>query len=151
MWVCMGCCRTYTHFTEAKSRVQCLLKLAEAHLCSSKEWAIRNTELWPQTYAKWVIFSICLSSLACQLWPCQAWRQAVFYSGLNCHTTEIYSNRGRRSDKYSKFSKKNTSAPPPVIQFCCCSLQVTNKDWGLLRWYSSSSFPAQYLKAHIST
>lgn len=142
----------HTHNLQGQ-KVECSVcqSLPKPIYAAAKEWAIWNTELWPSTHAKWVIFNICLSSLACQLWACQAWRQAAFNSGLNCHTTEIYSNRGKGRDKYSKFRKKNMSAPPPVIQFCCCSLQVTNRDQGLLRWYSSSSFPAQYLEAHIST
>lgn len=72
-----------------KIREPCLLKLAKAYLHSSKRMSrVKHRTVATHTHSQWVIFNICLSSSACQLQACQAWRQAVFNSGWNCHTRE---------------------------------------------------------------
>lgn len=79
---------TYTSQWQ-KIREPCLLKLAKVYLHSSKRMSrVKHRTVATRTHSQWVIFNICLSSLACQLQACQAWRQAVFNSGWNCHTRE---------------------------------------------------------------
>lgn len=60
------------------------------------------------------------------------------------HQRGIYSHRERVRDRYSEFSCQNTSTPPPVIQFCCCFLRVTNRTQGLLELFSFSSLPSPW-------
>lgn len=142
MWACMGMSPvTHRHFTGAKSKVQHLLKLAKIYLCSSKIMnRLKHRTLATHMLSKWVIFSMPFLSSMSTLCPSGMEASCVKFWVKLPHQRGIYSNRERVRDRYSEFSCQNMRGPPPVIQFCCGSLQVTNRNQGLLKLFSSFSF-----------
>lgn len=121
---------THKHFTGAKSKVQHLLKLAKIYLCSSKIISHLNHRIVAtHTSSKSLIFNICLSSLACQLWAHQAQRQAVLNSGWNCHTREGFTATERGWERGTVSSAVKTRA---VL------LQLSNSAAVLYKWLSGT-------------
>lgn len=132
---------THRHFTGAKSKVQHLLQLAKIYLCSSKIMShqTRNcghTHAFKVSYFQHMPFLPSMSALG----PSGTEASCVKFWIKLPHQRRIYSNRERVRDRYSEFSCQNMSDPPPVIQFCRCSLQVTNRNQSLLGSFSSFSF-----------
>lgn len=132
----------------AKSKVQYFLKLAKIFMQRqnnepSKPQNCVHTHAFKVSYFQHMPFLLSMSPLG----PSGTEARCVKFWIKLPQQREIYSNRESVRDRYSEFSCENMKGPPPVIQFCCCSLQMTNRNQGLLGLFSFFSFSILSLEA----